>query len=104
MTSEMQATPPTAVFYALFICPVATVNRIKYHYHLLRCEPSILLTNSSLHLHRFRLLGELADPCCVHCPHPEHILLSSLQTVTDEPEHLPTLQFCLTTFPFKLWL
>lgn len=50
---------------------------------------TVLLTNCSLYLHGLRLQGELAEPCCVQCPHPEHIFLSRHQSVADEPADFP---------------
>lgn len=43
------------------------------------------LTNCSFHLHGLWYLRELAESCSVHCPHPEHILLTRGQPVAYEP-------------------
>lgn len=43
------------------------------------------LTDRSFHLHWFWYWGELTEPCSVHGPHPEHVLLSCNQSMADEP-------------------
>lgn len=50
---------------------------------------TVSLTNCSLYLHGLRLQGELAEPCCIQRPHPEHIFLSRHQSVADEPADFP---------------